>query len=245
MAGTTVSLRYWPVAPVPPPCTSILVALEPTTSTVFFDINPPTLLYPTITIAPRLRPAARWAGRRTIQYSRRLVGAVGLKDQPKATKRERVSRGFIPSRSPSSHERQPCCSTTTERLVHLTSIASVDERDRIGVAVERRPGHVQLRCPLSNWRVLEPLLPNHASARSDENERPAGRMCSMEELGVDPMGNVLKALDHRLGAVPRGARLRLEGSAVSSVSSGNREVQEPEQRSKSATAALEISKSCQ
>src|SRR5215468_11106123 len=45
MAGTTVSLRYWPVAPVPPPCTSILVALEPTTSTVPFDINPPALFY--------------------------------------------------------------------------------------------------------------------------------------------------------------------------------------------------------
>src|SRR5262245_32505630 len=79
VAGTTVSLRYWPVAPVPPPCTSILVALEQTTSTVFFDIIPPALLYPMITIAPQLRPAARWAGRRTIQHWRRLAGAVGLK----------------------------------------------------------------------------------------------------------------------------------------------------------------------
>src|SRR5262249_2448161 len=41
MAGTTVSLRYCPVAPVPPPWTSILVALEPTTSTLPFSINPP------------------------------------------------------------------------------------------------------------------------------------------------------------------------------------------------------------
>src|SRR5262249_31761074 len=45
MTGTTSSLRYWPVAAVPPPCTSNLVALEPTTSTVLFDINPPALFY--------------------------------------------------------------------------------------------------------------------------------------------------------------------------------------------------------
>src|SRR5262245_36478481 len=54
MAGTTVSLRYWPVAPVPPPCTSILVALEPTTSTVPFDINPPALFY-SMTTSSRFR----------------------------------------------------------------------------------------------------------------------------------------------------------------------------------------------
>src|SRR5215472_3716437 len=41
MAGTTVSLRYWPVAPVPPPRTSILVALEPITSTFPLLITPP------------------------------------------------------------------------------------------------------------------------------------------------------------------------------------------------------------
>src|SRR5262245_12602765 len=44
MAGTTVSLRYWPVAPVPPPRTSILVALEPITSTFPLLITPPVLL---------------------------------------------------------------------------------------------------------------------------------------------------------------------------------------------------------
>src|SRR5215471_13231430 len=52
MAGTTVSLRYWPVSPVPQPCTSILVPLEPMTSTVPFDINPPALFY---LMAPRSR----------------------------------------------------------------------------------------------------------------------------------------------------------------------------------------------
>jgi hypothetical protein len=36
MAGTTVSLRYWPVAPQPPPWTSIRVVLEPTTRTLPF-----------------------------------------------------------------------------------------------------------------------------------------------------------------------------------------------------------------
>src|SRR5262249_30641134 len=95
MAGTTVSLRYWPVAPVPPPCTSILVAFEPTTSTVPFDMIPPSLLCPTITIAPQLRPAAWWAGRRTIQHSRRLAGAVVLRDQPRVTERERASREVV------------------------------------------------------------------------------------------------------------------------------------------------------
>src|SRR5262245_20930560 len=118
MAGTSVSLRYWPVAPVPPPCTSILVALEPTTSTVPFDIIPPLLLYPTITVAPQLRPAARWAGRRTIQHSRRLVGAVGLKRSTQSnrtrTRLEEIRSSMVPSRSPSSHERQPFGSTTTD-----------------------------------------------------------------------------------------------------------------------------------
>src|SRR5215475_11481761 len=44
MAGTTVSFRYWPVAPVPPPRTSILVALEPITSTFPLLITPPMLV---------------------------------------------------------------------------------------------------------------------------------------------------------------------------------------------------------
>src|SRR5262245_30611547 len=44
MAGTTVSFRYWPVAPVPPPLTSILVALEPITSTFPLPITPPVLV---------------------------------------------------------------------------------------------------------------------------------------------------------------------------------------------------------
>src|SRR5262245_64848568 len=44
MAGTTVSFRYWPVAPVPPPRTSILLALEPITSTFLLLMTPPVLV---------------------------------------------------------------------------------------------------------------------------------------------------------------------------------------------------------
>src|SRR5262245_28213085 len=56
MAGTTVSLRYWPVAPVPPPRTSILVALEPITSTFPLLITPPVVVR---YIPPRLEPWTR------------------------------------------------------------------------------------------------------------------------------------------------------------------------------------------
>jgi hypothetical protein len=83
---------------------------------------------------------------------------------------------------------------------------------------------VQLRCPPSNWRALEPRLPDLASARRDENERPV-RSHVHEELSVDPYRKVLKALDDHLGVVPQRA-LAKEAQAAPLISSGNRNVQQ-------------------
>ena len=52
--GTTVSLRYWPVGPVPPPCISMRVALEPITSTLPLLIRPPGFVRWTRTIWQRV-----------------------------------------------------------------------------------------------------------------------------------------------------------------------------------------------
>jgi len=65
------------------------------------------------------------------------------------TRLEGIRSSTVPSRSPSSHERQPWFQVDRQAAAR----------------------HVQLRCLLSNWRVLEPLSPNLAPARSDENER--------------------------------------------------------------------------
>src|SRR5262245_5527995 len=71
MAGTTVSFRYWPVAPVPPPRTSILLALEPITSTFLLLITPPVVAsFDTKFCSHRFSSRRAALGRSTASFAR-------------------------------------------------------------------------------------------------------------------------------------------------------------------------------